>query len=96
MSKLIQDGGRNKVKETVCNKEEVEEEELGSYNNIRGGSIWVPHPNNGIYYPKGHERIMDDVPNAAASFSPTYWFRSIDGVDKSDDPDTSTSPIIFN
>nr|XP_027102495.1 uncharacterized protein LOC113723714 [Coffea arabica] len=46
-------------------------------------SWWVPHPRSGIYYPQGHERVMEDVPNGAASFGDaTYWLRSVDGVDK--------------
>ncbi|XP_043707941.1 uncharacterized protein LOC122657334 [Telopea speciosissima] len=44
---------------------------------------WVPHPRNGIYVPKGHEMVMDDVPSGAASFTQPYWLRSIEGVDKS-------------
>ncbi|KAF9665957.1 hypothetical protein SADUNF_Sadunf16G0179100 [Salix dunnii] len=44
---------------------------------------WLPHPRTGIYVPKGHERVMDDVPENAASFSQTYWLRNVDGVEKS-------------
>ncbi|KAJ1265496.1 hypothetical protein BS78_08G080400 [Paspalum vaginatum] len=39
-------------------------------------SLWVPHPRTGIYYPKGFEWVMDDVPSGAASFQPSYWFRT--------------------
>ncbi|KAL9404587.1 hypothetical protein Peur_001559 [Populus x canadensis] len=48
---------------------------------------WVPHPRTGIYFPKGHEWVMDDVPENAASFSQTYWLRNVDGVEKPG-PDT--------
>lgn len=48
------------------------------------GGLWVPDPRTGIYYPKGHEKVMEDVPNGAASLPSTYWLRSIEGVDKSD------------
>ncbi|KAE9611703.1 hypothetical protein Lal_00011479 [Lupinus albus] len=44
-------------------------------------SFWVPHPRTGIYFPKGHEWVMDDVPEGAASFTQNYWFRNVDGVD---------------
>ncbi|KAJ4840251.1 hypothetical protein Tsubulata_015413 [Turnera subulata] len=50
---------------------------------------WVPHPRTGIYVPKGHERVMDDVPENAASLSQTYWLRNVDGVEK---PDPDISP----
>ncbi|KAJ6302566.1 hypothetical protein OIU77_016626 [Salix suchowensis] len=43
---------------------------------------WLPHPRTGIYVPKGHEWVMEDVPENAASFSQTYWLRNVDGVEK--------------
>ncbi|KAK9287484.1 hypothetical protein L1049_015905 [Liquidambar formosana] len=49
--------------------------------------FWVPHPRTGIYFPKGHDWVMDDVPDGAASFDQTHWLRNVDGVDKPD-PDT--------
>ncbi|EES17083.1 hypothetical protein BDA96_08G120400 [Sorghum bicolor] len=39
-------------------------------------SLWVPHPRTGIYYPKGFEWVMEDVPSSAASFQQSYWFRT--------------------
>ncbi|KAF2320942.1 hypothetical protein GH714_032100 [Hevea brasiliensis] len=54
-------------------------------------SCWVPHPRSGIYMPKGYERVMDDVPEGAASFDQTYWLRNVDGVEK---PDPDDVPII--
>ncbi|XP_010647938.1 uncharacterized protein LOC132252511 isoform X2 [Vitis vinifera] len=47
-------------------------------------SSWVPHPRTGIYFPKGHDHMMDDVPDGAACFGQTYWLRTVDGVDKPD------------
>ncbi|XP_058069956.1 uncharacterized protein LOC131219013 [Magnolia sinica] len=50
-------------------------------------SWWVPHPRSGIYYPMGHERVMDDVPEGAAHSDLTYWLRGSEGVDEpSNDP----------
>lgn len=46
---------------------------------------WVPHPRTGIYFPKGHESVMDDVPEGAASLNDqfqTYWLRNVDGVER--------------
>ncbi|KAL9264616.1 hypothetical protein AKJ16_DCAP12107 [Drosera capensis] len=45
---------------------------------------WVPHPRTGIYFPKGHEWVMEDIPHSAGSPGTVCWFRSIDGVDKPD------------
>lgn len=53
-------------------------------------TLWIPHPRTGIYYPKGHERVMDDIPKGAASFKQPYWLRSSEGTDKLiADPSTS-------
>ncbi|KAI3815276.1 hypothetical protein L1987_14938 [Smallanthus sonchifolius] len=41
-------------------------------------SCWIPHSRTGIYYPKGHEWVMKDVPDGAARFDYTYWFRNGD------------------
>ncbi|KAH7518076.1 hypothetical protein FEM48_Zijuj09G0132300 [Ziziphus jujuba var. spinosa] len=49
-----------------------------------GLSYWVPHPRTGIYVPQGHESVIDDVPDSAASFNQTYWLREVDGVEKLD------------
>ncbi|KAK4378489.1 hypothetical protein RND71_000351 [Anisodus tanguticus] len=61
------------------NEKEEEEEEIK-----KGSGWWVPHPRTGIYFPIGQERVMDDIPNGAASLPQTYWLRSEDGVDKPD------------
>ncbi|OAY39198.1 uncharacterized protein LOC122724856 [Manihot esculenta] len=45
-------------------------------------SCWIPHPRTGIYMPKGHERVMEDVPEGAALFDQTSWLRNVDGVDR--------------
>ncbi|KAK8316552.1 hypothetical protein V6Z12_A13G050300, partial [Gossypium hirsutum] len=37
-----------------------------SNDDIKSSSSWVPHPKSGIYFPKGHEWVMDDVPDRAA------------------------------
>ncbi|KAL6218975.1 hypothetical protein ACLB2K_012182 [Fragaria x ananassa] len=53
-------------------------------------SSWVPDPRTGIYFPKGHERVMDDIPKGAASLNnQTFWLRNLDGVLEKPDPDTS-------
>ncbi|KAF8021016.1 hypothetical protein BT93_G1430 [Corymbia citriodora subsp. variegata] len=54
------------------------------------GPLWVPHPRTGIYFPRGHERVVDDIPEGAASFSQAYWLRSVEGVDRPD-PDEQTT-----
>lgn len=76
-SKLVWLNRAIKHKATVASKEKCKNPEERS-------ACWVPHPGNGIYYPQGHERVMNDIPKGAASFAETYWLRNIDGVDKPD------------
>jgi hypothetical protein len=47
-------------------------------------SCWVPHPRSGAYFPKGHEWVMDGIPEHAASLKQTCWLRNVDGVDKAE------------
>jgi hypothetical protein len=47
-------------------------------------SCWVPHPRSGVYFPKGHEWVIDDLPADVASLNQTCWLRNVDGVDKAD------------
>ncbi|XP_055814798.1 uncharacterized protein LOC129884529 [Solanum dulcamara] len=69
----------NDKTETWRNEEEEEEED-----EIKKGEWWVPHPRTGIYFPIGQERVMNDIPNGAASLPQNYWLRSEDGVEKPD------------
>ncbi|KAK4838063.1 hypothetical protein QYF36_010667 [Acer negundo] len=46
---------------------------VGSEND--GNKIWVPDDRTGIYYPKGHEKVMEDVPVGAAKHTHgVNWF----------------------
>uniref|UniRef100_A0A2N9J6D4 Uncharacterized protein n=1 Tax=Fagus sylvatica TaxID=28930 RepID=A0A2N9J6D4_FAGSY len=56
---------------------------------IDDSSCWVPHPRTGIYFPQGHEWVIDDVREGAASFNQTYWLREVDDVEK---PDPNINP----
>ncbi|XP_039006796.1 uncharacterized protein LOC120134430 isoform X2 [Hibiscus syriacus] len=62
-------------------------------NDIKGSSTWVPHPKTGIYFPKGHEWVMNDVPAMAASSNQSFWVRDMEGVDK---PEPGESPFHDN
>nr|XP_043626914.1 uncharacterized protein LOC122598384 [Erigeron canadensis] len=44
----------------------------------RKESCWIPDSRTGIYYPKGHQLVLKDVPDGAASFTYTYWHRNSD------------------
>ncbi|KAI4367128.1 hypothetical protein MLD38_022898 [Melastoma candidum] len=44
--------------------------------------FWEPHPKTGIYFPRGHERVMEDIPQGAACLNQTYWVRTTDGVEQ--------------
>ncbi|XP_059302551.1 uncharacterized protein LOC132054590 [Lycium ferocissimum] len=38
-------------------------------------SWWVPDDRTGIFYPKGHEKVIEDVPSAAGrDFGAINWF----------------------
>ncbi|KAK4839216.1 hypothetical protein QYF36_020131 [Acer negundo] len=46
---------------------------VGSEND--GNKSWVPDDRTGIYYPKGHEKVMEDVPVGAAKHTHSVnWF----------------------
>ncbi|GJW89158.1 hypothetical protein Tco_0164498 [Tanacetum coccineum] len=44
----------------------------------REESCWISHLRTGIFYPKGHEGVMNEVPDGAASFASSYWLRNND------------------
>ncbi|KAK1575049.1 hypothetical protein Q3G72_002143 [Acer saccharum] len=65
-------GGMKTVK---SNAEEgpMKKSTVGSEND--GNRSWVPDDRTGIYYPKGHEKVMEDVPVGAAKHSHgVNWF----------------------
>ncbi|KAI3766129.1 hypothetical protein L2E82_16179 [Cichorium intybus] len=37
-------------------------------------NIWVPDGRTGIYYPKGQEKVIEDVPSHAAKDYNVNWF----------------------
>ena len=39
---------------------------------IEDSACWIPHPRTGIYFPKGHEWVMDDVTEVAPSTKRNY------------------------
>ncbi|KAF8400325.1 hypothetical protein HHK36_013622 [Tetracentron sinense] len=46
------------------------------------GTCWIPHNRTGIYYPKGHETVMEDIPIGAAKIMEVHWFScSEDAID---------------
>ncbi|CAM8894915.1 unnamed protein product [Rhodiola kirilowii] len=59
-------------------------------------SNWVPHARTGIYFPQGHERVMEDVPIGAATLKghQTYWLRNVEGVDQAY-PETPTDDYLL-
>ncbi|GJX86257.1 hypothetical protein Tco_0337031 [Tanacetum coccineum] len=44
----------------------------------REESCWILHLRTGIFYPKGHERVMNEVPDGAAISASSYWLRNND------------------
>lgn len=60
--------------------EEVKNKSLVGDNNM-DGNMWVPHERTGIYYPKGHEKVMEDVPRKAGNDIITVnWFSYNDNI----------------
>ncbi|KAG4198956.1 hypothetical protein ERO13_A05G117900v2 [Gossypium hirsutum] len=63
--------GTDAVREPM--KMEAEEEKKRS--SMEGSCCWVPHDRTGIYYPKGQEKVMADVPAPAAKDTAAiHWF----------------------
>ncbi|GKE17831.1 hypothetical protein Tco_1425408 [Tanacetum coccineum] len=44
----------------------------------REESCWIPHLRTGVFYPKGHEWVMNEVPDGAGSFASSYSLRNND------------------
>ncbi|GJT03981.1 hypothetical protein Tco_0838443 [Tanacetum coccineum] len=44
----------------------------------REESCWILHLRTGIFYSKGHEEVMNEVPDGAAIFASSYWLRNSD------------------
>ncbi|GJY31596.1 hypothetical protein Tco_0415091 [Tanacetum coccineum] len=44
----------------------------------REESCWILHLCTGIFYLKGHEGVMNEVPDGAAIFASSYWLRNND------------------
>ncbi|GMN20105.1 hypothetical protein TIFTF001_047041 [Ficus carica] len=69
------------IRETMkLEAEEVKNKSLVGDNNM-DGNMWVPHERTGIYYPKGHEKVMEDVPPKAGNDIITVnWFSYNDNI----------------
>lgn len=73
------------IRETL--KVEADEATSKPQNTSGHGSMvdentWVPHERNGFYYPKGHEKVMEDVPRPKPDHEEVSvnWFSYKDGV----------------
>lgn len=82
MSKLAgSNGGQAKTRRSVDYSSSMPKGE-NQNDDSTSSSYWMPDARTGIYVPKGHDWVMEDVPECAASFKQTYWLRNVDGVDK--------------
>ncbi|EXC37568.1 hypothetical protein L484_001357 [Morus notabilis] len=71
------------MRETVkLEAEEVKSKSVRSENSTFGSNLlWVPHEKTGIYYPKGHEKVMEDIPpNAGKDAITINWFSYDDNI----------------
>ncbi|GLT60066.1 hypothetical protein SLA2020_328520 [Shorea laevis] len=70
---------RSSRADTVRESSKLEREEA-NYNKNKGSlaendsSSWVPHERTRIYYPKGQEKVMDDIPSGAAKVAESNFF----------------------
>lgn len=69
------------IRETV----KLETGEVKNNNSSVGESddniyVWVPHERTGIYYPKGQEKVMEDVPSVAKKDFGVNWFSYSDDL----------------
>ncbi|KAK2651809.1 hypothetical protein Ddye_011665 [Dipteronia dyeriana] len=71
-------GGEDTIRRETIVKSNAEEgpmkkSTVGSEND--GNRSWVPDDRTGIYYPKGHEKVIEDVPIGATKHTPgVNWF----------------------
>lgn len=52
----------------------IEAEEVKSRSQGEASCSWVPHERTGIYYPKGQEKVIEDVPSGVAKDIGINWF----------------------
>ncbi|XP_022716540.1 uncharacterized protein LOC111275423 [Durio zibethinus] len=66
----------NSCADTIRDSMKVEAEEVKKKSMAANhdGSCWVPHDRTGIYYPKGQEKVMEDVPAEAVKETGINWF----------------------
>ncbi|KAJ7961221.1 Late embryogenesis abundant protein [Quillaja saponaria] len=64
--------------DTIRETMKLESEEVRNMGSTTAGdndnSVWVPHERTGIYYPKGQEKVMQDVPSGAGKDAGVNWF----------------------
>ncbi|KAM0937754.1 hypothetical protein DsansV1_C24g0182571 [Dioscorea sansibarensis] len=103
MNQVRRYGNKIREEKMMMMRNEVKEKEKGRRSSeAGGGGWWMPDPRTGIYYPKGCEWVMDDIPEGAANFQRTYWFRSSEGVELPttatgiNNPSSTDHPIIHD
>ncbi|KAL3512024.1 hypothetical protein ACH5RR_024741 [Cinchona calisaya] len=61
------------------NGEEMKNKSVVANQNHHHGNWWVADDRTGIFYPKGQEKVMENVPSGAAKDSePINWFSNND------------------
>ncbi|KAL7606431.1 uncharacterized protein LOC111892297 [Lactuca sativa] len=59
---------------TKLNHDEAKNKNLCSGSLSDANIVWVPDGRTGIYYPKGQEKVIEDVPTNAAKDYTVNWF----------------------
>ncbi|WCJ41929.1 hypothetical protein M5689_022764 [Euphorbia peplus] len=57
------------LERTKLDTDEVKKKSINGDNND-----WIPDERTGIYYPKGQEKVMEGIPQAAARDFQVNWF----------------------
>ncbi|XP_048318781.2 uncharacterized protein LOC112493205 [Ziziphus jujuba] len=69
------DGIRESMKVEGEEAKKMSQDNYYDYHNNNNNNFWIPHEKTGIYYPKGNEKVMQDVPpNAEKDMTPVNWF----------------------
>ncbi|KAB2612662.1 hypothetical protein D8674_034978 [Pyrus ussuriensis x Pyrus communis] len=68
-----QSSSADMVRETVKSEgdEAKNKNQMGENND---NNIWVPHEKTGIYYPKGQEKVLDEISPGSVKDMGVNWF----------------------
>ncbi|KAK9282284.1 hypothetical protein L1049_005198 [Liquidambar formosana] len=62
--------------DVLCDTIKLNDEEVikSGHGENSDSNWWIPHRHTGIYYPKGHEKLLEDIPLGAGKDMAINWF----------------------